>query len=164
MPQMTRPRPALHRLSIALLLTALGLATAPATGAIYKWTDANGEVHYTQTRPPADTESEQIDGAPPPPDPAAVSREQQHLDERIKAMEERQSTGKEAASLEKERENVAKIDEKNCITAKNNLEKLQQGGVKRYLTPEGEVIRLTDNNRAERINEAQTQIDLYCHP
>jgi hypothetical protein len=150
-------------LAVAALLLA-GLLTQPLHAGIYKWTDASGEVHYTQTPPPGNTSAEKIEGAPPPPDPAAVHKEQQQLQERVDAMDERLKAEKEADAIKKEHEEVAKIDEKNCITARNNLGKLQQGGIKRYLTPEGEVIRLTDDERERRINEANSQIEMYCSP
>ena len=150
-------------LAVAALLLA-GLLAHPVYAGIYKWTDASGEVHYSQTRPPGDTPTEKIQGAPPPPDPAAVHQEQQHLQDRLDAMDERDKAQEESAGLEKEREEVAKIDEKNCITARNNLVKLQQGGVKRFLTPEGDVVRLTDNERAHRIKETNSQIEMYCSP
>ena len=149
--------------AVAALLLA-GLLAHPAYAGIYKWTDAAGEVHYSQTRPPGDTPAEMIEGASPPPDPAAVHQEQQHLQDRLDAMDGRRKAEQEAAGLEKEREEVAKVDEKNCITARNNLVKLQQGGTKRYLTPEGDVVRLTDNERARHINEANSQIEMYCSP
>ena len=54
--------------------------------------------------------------------------------------------------------------ERNCTTAKNNLAKLQEGGNKRYLTPDGKVTHLTEEQRQQRINEAKDQIDKFCKP
>ncbi len=150
-------------LTVTTLLLA-SLLTSPAQADIYKWTDDAGEVHYSQTRPIGDTPAEKLEGAPPPPEPAAVNSEQQQLQDRVDAMDERLKEQDEATALEKEHEEVEKIDEKNCITARNNLVKLQQGGIKRYLTPEGEVVRLSEEERAQRINEANSQIEMYCSP
>ena len=77
-------------------------------------------------------------------------------------MEERGAGREEEKAIEKQRQELDKINEKNCIIAKNNLAKLQQGGIKRYLTPEGEVMRLTDEDRQRRITEAQKQVEQYC--
>jgi hypothetical protein len=77
-------------------------------------------------------------------------------------MNKRLAEQEEKEAIEREREELAEINEKNCITAKNNLAKLHQGGIKRYLTPEGEVIRLTEEERQRRISETQEQIDKYC--
>jgi len=152
-----------RRLHTAALIIAALLLQAPVFAEIYKWTDTSGEVHYTQTPPPSGVASQIIQGAPPPAEPeATIRQEQQKLQEQLDAMEERRAKREEEEAIEKQRQELSKINEKNCITAKNNLAKLQQGGIKRYLTPEGEVIRLTDEDRQRRITEAQKQVAQYC--
>jgi uncharacterized membrane protein YccC len=148
--------------AVALIITML-LLQSPVFAQIYKWTDDSGEVHYTQTPPPGGISSEEIQGAPPPAESEeTIHREQQELQERLDAMNKRLAEQEEKEAIEREREELAEINEKNCITAKNNLAKLHQGGIKRYLTPEGEVIRLTEEERQRRISETQEQIDKYC--
>jgi len=151
-------------LKATLLLIMLPLQ-APVLGAIYKWTDKSGEVHYTQTPPPDGITTQKIQGAPPPAkSQESIHEDQQRLQERLDAMDERTIEQKKDEALKKERKEISEINEKNCITAKNNLAKLQQGGIKRYLTPEGEVIRLTDEDRQRRITEANNQVEQYCNP
>ena len=48
------------------------LAAAPASAAIYKWTDANGRVVYSDQPPPANVKVEAIAPPPPPANPNAV--------------------------------------------------------------------------------------------
>ena len=62
------------------------------------------------------------------------------------------------------REEIDDAYERNCTTSKNNLAKLQEGGRKRYLTPDGKVTHLTEEQRQQRINEAKDQIDEFCKP
>jgi hypothetical protein len=62
------------------------------------------------------------------------------------------------------RKEIDEAYEKNCITSKNNLAKLQEGGRKRYLTPDGKVTHLSEEERQQRINEAKDQIDEFCGP
>ena len=50
------------------------------------------------------------------------------------------------------------------FAATNNLAKLQAGGNKRYLTPDGKVTHLTEEQRQQRINDAKDQIDEFCKP
>jgi hypothetical protein len=158
------PRP--HRwLRTATLLLATLLLQSPVFGAIYKWTDASGEVHYTQTPPPDGMATQKIEGAPPPAESQqTIHEEQKRLQERLEAFDERRAEQKEEETIRKLEKEDREINEKNCITAKNNLGKLQQGGIKRYLTPEGEVIRLTEEDRERRISEANKQVDQYCNP
>ena len=149
----------------AALLIATLLLQSPVSGGIYKWTDASGEVHYSQTPPPNGIATQEIQGAPPPAESQqSIHEDQQQLQERIDAMDEHRAKQDEEATLEKQRKENREIDEKNCITAQNNLAKLQQGGIKRYLTPEGEVIRLTEEDRQRRITAANNQVEQYCNP
>ena len=148
----------------ALLITTL-LLQSPVSGGIYKWTDASGEVHYTQTPPPKGIATQKIQDAPPPAESQQnIHEDQQKLQERIDAMDERRASQDEEAAIKKQEKENREIEEKNCITAKNNLAKLQQGGIKRYLTPEGEVIRLTEEDRQRHITEANKQVEQYCNP
>ena len=158
--------PVSHRwLWTAALLIATLLLQSPVSGGIYKWTDASGEVHYTQTPPPNGIATQKIQDAPPPAESQqSIHEEQQQLQERIDAMDERQARQDEEAAIKKQHKENREIDEKNCITAQNNLAKLQQGGIKRYLTPEGEVIRLTEEDRQRRITAANKQVKQYCNP
>lgn len=153
-----------RRLQTTALVVVMLLLQSPVFAEIYKWTDGSGEVHYTQTPPPSGISAQVIQGAPPPAESEkTIHQEQQKLQEQLDAMEERRAKSEEEEAIEKERQELGKINEKNCITAKNNLAKLQQGGIKRYLTPEGEVIRLTDEDRQRRIAEAQKQVEQYCN-
>jgi len=152
-----------RRLQTAALFVTILLLQSSVFAEIYKWADNSGEIHYTQTPPPTGIASQVIEGAPPPAEsPETISQEQQKLQQQLDAMEERRAERKNKEALEAQRRKLDDISEKNCITAKNNLAKLHQGGIKRYLTPEGEVIRLTDEERQRRITEAQSQVDKYC--
>jgi len=158
--------PALRRwLLIAPLLLTMLLLHPPVLGAIYKWTDSSGEVHYTQTPPPEGIAAQEIEGAPPPAESQqTIHEEQLRLQERLEAFDERRAEQENEEAIKKQAKETKEINEKNCFTAKNNLAKLQQGGIKRYLTPEGEVIRLTDEDRQRRITEANNQVEQYCNP
>jgi len=152
-------------LQTATLLLASLLLQSPVFGGIYKWTDANGEIHYTQTPPPDGITTQKIEGALPPAESQqTLHEEQRKLQEQLKAFDERRAEQKEEETIRKLEQEDREINEKNCITAKNNLGKLQQGGIKRYLTPEGDVIRLTEEDRQRRITEANKQVEQYCNP
>jgi uncharacterized membrane protein len=48
-----------------LALLALAIVAMPASAQLYKWTDSNGVVHYSDT-PPHDTRAEELKLAPTP--------------------------------------------------------------------------------------------------
>ncbi|MGD2137501.1 MAG: DUF4124 domain-containing protein [Gammaproteobacteria bacterium] len=146
--------------AVGLLGAALALLPFQAGGEIYKWTDEAGEVHYSQTPPPAGVTTERIEGAPPPAeDPEKIL---QHLEERLEEYDDRRAMEDEDYALQKKRRETLEIVRENCKTARRNLAALQQGGEKRYLLPNGEVRYLTEEDRAKRIEEAESQIKEYC--
>lgn len=147
------------------LLAALFLSAtllAPMAGAeIYKWTDANGEVQYSQVPPPSGVDSEEIQGALPPPEDSPDTAGES-LQEQVDAMNEDLAEQEKVEKKEALRKEIDDAYERNCTTATNNLAKLQEGGRKRYLTPDGQVTHLTEEQRQQRINEAKDQIDEFC--
>lgn len=145
--------------TLGLLASAVAFQ-ALAGDAIYKWVDETGETHYSQMRPSGDYQVEEIRNAPPPADDPEQIR--QHLQQQVDAMNERnqeQNDTKKEAISEAE---YQKIIKENCANAQKNLGALNEGGRKRYLTPEGEVVRLTEQERESRIAEANKQMKEYC--
>ena len=60
--------------SMLLLLVFFGFAHADS---VYRWVDAQGHVHYSQTPPPNDaTRARVMDVEPPPPDPTSLRQQQ----------------------------------------------------------------------------------------
>lgn len=148
------------RLALAAGLLAGWMLPMNAPAEIYKWTDADGETHYTQTPPPAGTESETIEGAPPPAeDPEEIRK---GLQEQLDAYDDAKAVRDEDYALQKKHKETLEIIRKNCKTARSNLANLQQGGQKRFMTPEGEVKYLTIEERNRRIEEAEGQIREFC--
>ncbi len=56
----------------ALLGAMMLLAAGPAPATLYKWTDANGRVVYSDQPPAGNIKSEIVQGPPPPANAAAV--------------------------------------------------------------------------------------------
>jgi len=143
----------------ALLIILLLTAPLSLAGGIYKWIDENGQVQYTQT-PPPNIPAERMKGAPPPADdPEAVRGD---LQRQLDALDEQRAQRDEAFAEQKQKEDIARVKKQNCETARKNLAKLRRGGNNAYMTPEGEVVRLTDDDRAKRIEDAKQGIKDNC--
>jgi hypothetical protein len=128
---------------------------------IYKWVDDSGTVHYSQT-PPPDVKAQELKPAPgPADDPAAISGK---LREQVDKMEERLTEKREGAADAQQWAEIQKLRRENCANARANLTKLQQGGNRAYRNPDGEVVRLTDEERQRRIDETNLQIQENCSP
>ena len=157
----TPSTPPAWSLLIGLCIAATLLHT-PVSAEIYKWTNAAGEVQYSQVPPLGGVKTEKIQGAPPPADNPDVVNEA--LQKQVDAMNK---TNAEETEKDKEKEmekELAATNKRNCVTAQNNLIKLEEGGRRRYLTADGEVTRFTEEERQARISAAKEEIEKYCNP
>jgi hypothetical protein len=129
-------------LLVSLLLIA-PLVSAQATK-LYKWTDEQGTVHYSQI-PPTERQAEVITPeAPPPAQPEAEAKDTTKPPEGI--------SESQAANM--------KIKQQNCEAAQKNL-RIYQSSAK-VLQPDGTEITLSDEMREAKIKETQQQIKFYC--
>jgi Skp family chaperone for outer membrane proteins len=71
------------------LLAAVAVAL-PAAAAVYKWTDANGRVVYSDQPPPDGAKAEQLQGPQPPANPHAV-REMANQEAELKKRQQERS-------------------------------------------------------------------------
>ena len=153
-------KPGIARI-LLLALVLPGTATllpAHASDHIYKWVDAAGETHYTQLPPPEGITATEVRRTPATDSSGADAQLQQQVEAMDKRLEARE---KAETNAEMEAE-IARVSRENCEIARKNLAELQQGGVKRYRTGDGQVIRLTEEDRQQRIAEANSQIQEFC--
>jgi len=105
------------RLSVAL---AAGLATVTASAALYKWTDSNGRVIYSDQPPLGNVKVETINAPPPPANPNAVK------DLAVKDAELRKS--KQARADDEAKSTKARVDanqlRENCDRARGQMHTL----------------------------------------
>ncbi len=162
MHQIARPTPAArHFTALALLATTLLMSPAQAEE-IYKWVNENNEIQYTQTRPAAGIEVEVIKSRQRPlqaasqPETAAA----QVADEAPDSTED-EPLATDAEQPQRDAE-IARVMQQNCLNARKNLEVLSRGGKTQYMTSDGKVVRLSEEQRQQRIDEANEQIRLLC--
>ncbi len=140
-----------------LLFLTLCLAAAPLFAVTYKWTDENGTVVYSQNRPPAGTPYETIEtprsrpAAPAPAKPRPSFLEQVEKDKRARAKE---------ATVRETEQAALEMRRKNCEAARNNLQVYTAH--RRIKQEDGSVIRLDDNERLRKIEEARQAIKEFC--
>ena len=148
-----------------LLGAALLLATPANAEDIYKWIGDDNQVHYTQMPPPHGIKAIRIQRSDIPADEqpsedtaeAEGETEQAAIDDSFDEQPETQDAETDADGDAK----VAQALQENCNNARSNLKSLNRGQV-RYVSPEGEIIRLTEEQRQQRIEEAKAQIGVLC--
>lgn len=149
-----------------LLLGAALLLVTPANAEdIYKWIGDDNQVHYTQMPPPHGIKAIRIQRSDIPADeqPSEDTAEAEDETEQA-AIDDSFDEQPEAQDAESDADEDAKIAQElqeNCNHARSNLKALNHGQV-RYVSPEGEVIRLTEDQRQTRIEEAKALIGVLC--
>ncbi|NUT89429.1 DUF4124 domain-containing protein [Pseudomonas corrugata] len=135
------------------ILTAsllVGLSPMCMAGQIYKWVDAQGVTHFS-AQPPDDAgattviKSSPPVGKPPARPSAGTIGDQKAIDEQVK-----QQVADQEAQL--------KVF---CEQARTNLAQLKNNPRVRE-DVEGEMRRLTDEERRQRIDETSKQIEEHC--
>ena len=111
------------RLPLLLACCVLTLSCAgSASAALYKWTDPQGRVVYSDQPPTANVKTEQLRPPPPPANPnAAKDFAQREADYRKRQAESAEAAGK----AEKERTETAKRADV-CAQAKGQLKALSE--------------------------------------
>lgn len=138
------------RIAVIAGLLLLGLGSAGAQQ-IYKWTDAQGRVHYS-SQPPRDVQAEPVRITPPP-----SARQPQTSPPGTAQQEPAPSTAQDdpaAAHQAAYRE--------NCEIARRNLALLEDESKRRFRIDGGEPVYLTDEERQARIAQAREMIATYC--
>jgi len=136
------------------------LAPWVAGAEIFKWTDENGKVHYSDAAP-REGEAETIQ-APPPPSDSAVLQSRNRLDglseQAAKWDQEREAEkrAKQTASREKD------VRKQLCRQAEGQLRTLEIRSVLYYVDEQGKKIYLTDEERAARLEQVRKAVKDSC--
>ena len=144
-----------YRIFVTSLLLSLIMASVNAT-TTYKWIDENGNVVYSQ-QPPEDKPYETIKTKKSSTTTLSTPSPTSSFATKVKEeSEERELDSK----VEQEAAKSEELRAANCKAAKNNLETYTV--YRRIQNEDGEIIRLDDNERAKRIQEAKDAIKEFC--
>ncbi|WP_435627016.1 DUF4124 domain-containing protein [Candidatus Ferrigenium straubiae] len=153
-----------------ILLTLLVLASANAFAGLSKWVDANGKVHYSDEPPPPNVKVEKLrlpSAAEAPVSTSGVAATSapagpKTIAEREAEMKKAQQAKKEAADKAAKEQARVDAEKVNCAAAQQNLRVLQEGMRLVEIDAKGERSYLDDNQRRQRIEKAQQDINTYC--
>lgn len=132
-------------------------STAFAT-TIYKWVDSEGNVQYTQEKPPdADAEYTLIKPFSPINTEQAQKdlKAQQDLVDNLRNQRHKEKDEKQAATEDKARQLA------NCEKAKARLASYTKPRVK-FLQEDGTRVRATEEERQQQIKKSQEMIKEFC--
>jgi hypothetical protein len=144
-----------HGVSAALLLT---VSLIPSTHAfaerIYKWVDDQGTTHYG-ARPPIDRPSQEIRINTPQAGQSDASTEPKSSDAQSKAKDEQPVPEK---IDKRNKEAIAR----NCDIYRQNLKVMNESGRVRVQETDGQMRMLPEEERQEKIKQAQEYLKQYC--
>jgi hypothetical protein len=155
----------------SLLTLALLVAALPVWGAVYKWVDESGKVHYSDQPPPTQGAKKAETIRTPKPAPAtpaaapgseagkaapksAAEQEMEFRKRRMEATEAEAKRQKEAQESEEKR--------RNCAQARNRVAALEGGGRAARYGPDGELQYLSDEEIARELGDARKIADSWC--
>ena len=143
----------MYRMSVGILLLALA-AAAPAK--LYKWVDENGNVTYSQKKPPnRKTEEVKLIGVPSVSSDEARERLNQ-INEKADTVRKDREFKENYASESAERDDRLK---QNCETARQNLRVLENAS--RVQGADGQY--LDDAQREARLAQTRREIQDNCN-
>lgn len=147
-----------HRLPGPLLtLLVLASLSGLASAEIYRWTDANGQVHFGE-RPPADVQAESVKPPPPPalsPDLGSELRSQ-FKQRQADYTSNRQASREAAANAAAEAAERAK----NCAQSRAAIADINKFMNKRMFDSNGNYIE--SDARQAKLNKARESVEYWC--
>ena len=144
---------------IAVLLVLLSIN---AQAELHKWVDAAGNVHYSDTAPPADAQEQQVHIPLAPAVAASEAPAEKSIFEREADLEKALKAKKEAeqkAAQEKEKANNKK---QNCENARNNLRTLENSSRITTYDASGNQVIMDDAARQKKIDEVRKTVSESC--
>ena len=142
-------------LPICLLLLSFS-----AYGALTKWVDADGEVHYSDGPPPDNVKAKPL---AVPRNPASGVPAQKTFVEREMEWKRAQKAKEEAAQKAAQQQEDAVTQQKNCEAAKANLIALENSPQITTYNSKGEASYMDNSTRQQNIEEARKQISAFCN-
>jgi len=141
-----------------LLAVMLVASTAFAgSGQVYKWTDAQGVVHYSDAPPPttqSNVQTVRVTGGDRPHDVTSASSSTESNDSQ-------QQPGQ--TQVAQNTPPGAAVDHsKDCATARSNLELLQSKFQVTVNGADGKPVQLDDKARQVQLAAANAQVAVYC--
>lgn len=126
---------------------------------VFKWKDADGNLHYSDQRPISGGEHK-LHSAPSPvaaPPPAAKSVAEKEMEFRKRQLEAEENRVKQEKLAAE-----AKDRERNCNQARGSLKNLESGVRLVKVGSNGEPVYIEDNERPAMIEDAKKAVASWC--
>jgi len=149
------------------LFSTLAISSSICLAGIYKWVDAEGNVHYGQQRP-SDTPSEKMQVQKhAPQDVSTYNRPgSKKSGDQAKDAQADDTEKKPEADAEPEKKKETAAEKKRrlagCAQARNNLSTMESVGRVRSKDKEGNTTYLSQQQKEAKIKQARDLISKHC--
>ena len=152
-------KPAFRTRAGRLLFWGALALTAHAHAELYKWTDAQGKVHYTDQPPTLDSQTIKGNSAG---QAETTSKATQSLDAQEQAYQKRRKEAEEARAKADKESEQARIAQENCDKARKNLDTVQNTPMVYTTNAAGKRVYMDDTTRARALASSQENVSKYC--
>jgi Domain of unknown function (DUF4124) len=143
------------RTIVILAMCSAAASTFAASGQVYKWTDAQGVVHYSDAPPPMTQQNVQTVRVSGGDRPHAVDADSSAEPAAAKPVEAKPpETVAQAAPTNQH--------DKDCSNARSNLELLQSKFQVSVTSSDGKAVALDEKARQAQIADMNAQIATFC--
>ncbi len=136
------------------------LSTLSAHAGVYKWTDAQGRVHYSDTPPPRQAVQRVPTGKTNDAEAQAARRT---LADKLSESEQRRRKAQEEEAKRKSEEEKQRAKAERCAKARELLTLLQQNARISRVDARGQQYVMGDAERAAAIQDAQRRVEESCN-
>ncbi|MEL0082483.1 MAG: DUF4124 domain-containing protein [Gammaproteobacteria bacterium] len=141
---------------LLLLLFICGYSSLAPAG-VYRWVDANGQVHFGE-RPPTGTEADEVQ---PPPPPALSPELGSELRKQFEQRQADYTTNRKATKkAQQEAADQAAERARNCAQSRAAINSINQFMNKRMFDDEGNYIE--QPAREKKLAKAQESVEYWC--
>lgn len=133
--------------------------TGHAQAELYKWTDAQGKVHYTDQPP---TLKAQVIKNSTAGQADITSQATQSLDAKDQAYQKRRKEADDARTKADKEAELARVQRENCAKARSNLSTLQNSARVYSTNAAGQRTYMDDAARARELTSSQKAVSDFC--
>lgn len=126
---------------------------------LYKWTDGQGKVHYTDQPP---TVKAQVLKNSAAGQAATTSQATQALDAKDQAYQKRRKEAEDARTKAEKEAAQARVQRENCANARSNLSTLQNSPRVYSMDAAGQRTYMDDAARARELASSQKAVSDFC--
>jgi len=147
------------RWNILMLSFSISFTPISLYAAVYKWTDNDGNIHYSQERP-GHIQSKRMKIAPPPQDISTYKKPSL----RKKEAADNQNNGKNSDKNNRQADHKRSTNKQDtgCKAAKLTLKKLLSSGRVRKKDKNGNLSYMSDKQKQQRIKQEKDFITQNC--